>query len=43
MMQATAEALADVFKRVDIAARKSRWQKPRRASTNITNLRVVGG
>ena len=29
MMQATAEDLADVFKKVDTAARKGRWQKPR--------------
>ena len=28
MMQATAEDLADVFQKVDTAARKSRWQKP---------------
>lgn len=29
MMQATADDLADVFKKVDTAARKGRWQKPR--------------
>ena len=28
MMQATAEDLADVFKKVDTVARKGRWQKP---------------
>ena len=29
MMQATADDLADIFKKVDTAARKSRLQKPR--------------
>ena len=29
MMQATAEDLVDVFKKVDVAAKKGRWQKPR--------------
>ena len=42
MMQATAEDLADVFKKVDTAARKGRWQKPQRVASNVTNLWVVG-
>jgi len=29
MMQATAEDLADMFKKVDTSARKERWQKPK--------------
>ena len=43
MMQATAEDLADVFQKVDTAARKSRWQKPQRTASNVTHLRVVNG
>ena len=35
MMQATAEDLADVFKTVDTAARKSRWQKMRRLPDSV--------
>ena len=43
MMQATAEDLADVFKKVDTAARKDRWQKPQMVTSNVTHLRVVSG
>lgn len=35
MLQATAEDLADVFKTVDTAARKSRWQKMRRLPDSV--------
>jgi len=35
MMQATAEDLADVFKTVDTAARKGRWQKRRRLPDSV--------
>ena len=35
MMQATAEDLADVFQKVDTAARKSRWQKMRRLPDSV--------
>ena len=43
MMQATADDMADVFKKVDTAARKGRWEKPRRPVSNVINLRAVGG
>ena len=35
MMQATAKDLADVFKKVDTAARKGRWQKMQRLPDSV--------
>lgn len=43
MMQATADDLADVFKKVDTAARKSRWQKPQRRNSNVINFSAAIG
>ena len=43
MLQATAEDLEDVFKTVDTAARKNRWQKMRRLPDSvIIQFPVVG-
>ena len=35
MLRATAEDLADVFKTVDTAARKSKWQKMQRLPDSV--------
>ncbi len=43
MLQATAEDLADVFKKVDAEARKGQREKPRRPISNVINFFAVSG